>query len=360
VTRLEQRYRLVLRTLLPASYRKVWEEDMVATFLESMDTDDAEAAEYLADFGRPSWSEVASVAALAVRLRLGATGAPPRSVAWGQAVRLVALMGLLVHAAAATIDAGSTLWLAGRIGWLPAPPADWASAIPLSAWHTVSSIAGLLWLPAYVGLLLGHRRAAQLLASLALLPAAAATMSVTVDLVAGTAPLVLTSWANLLLNALVVLALAAFHHDAPPVRRRPWLLALAVGIAVLLGLSLLVRPTNPWVLLDWPGLCCLALVGAAVAHLAGPALGRGDRAPSWTLALALLAPAVFGLRVVSLLDYFGVTPGGQRSALLVLGAVEALAVLAVGVPLARLAADGLRRLGPVPAASTASSTPPAR
>ena len=45
---------------------------MVATFLESMDTDDAEAAEYLADYGRPSWSEVASVAALAVRLRLGA------------------------------------------------------------------------------------------------------------------------------------------------------------------------------------------------------------------------------------------------------------------------------------------------
>ena len=83
MSRLEQRYRLLLRTLLPASYRKVWEEDMVATFLESMDTDDAEAAEYLADYGRPSWSEVASVAALAIRLRLGAAGAPPRYVAWG-------------------------------------------------------------------------------------------------------------------------------------------------------------------------------------------------------------------------------------------------------------------------------------
>jgi hypothetical protein len=79
VNRLEQRYRLVLRTLLPASYRKLWEEDMVATFLESMDSDDAEAAEFLADYGRPGWSEVASVAALAVRLRLGAAEAPLRS-----------------------------------------------------------------------------------------------------------------------------------------------------------------------------------------------------------------------------------------------------------------------------------------
>jgi hypothetical protein len=165
------------------------------------------------------------------------------------------------------------------------------------------------------------------------------------------------AWANLLLSGLLVLALAAFHHDAPPVPRRPWLLALGVAIAVLMGLSPLVRPTTPWVLLDWPGLYCLALVGAAVAHLAGPALGRTGRAPSWSLALALLAPAVFGLRVLSLLQYLTITPIGQRNALLVVGALEALAVLAVGVPLVRLAADKLRRLTPTPAASTASSPP---
>jgi hypothetical protein len=151
--------------------------------------------------------------------------------------------------------------------------------------------------------------------------------------------------------------LAAFHHDAPPVPRRPWLVALGVAIAVLLGLSLLARPTTPWVLLDWPGLYCLALVGAALAHLAGPALRQKRRAPSWSLALALLAPAVFGLRVVSLLQYLTITPIGQRYALLVVGAVQALAVLAVGVPLARLAADMLRRLTPIPAASTASPPP---
>ena len=92
-------------------------------------------------------------------------------------------------------------------------------------------------------------------------------------------------------------------------------------------------------------------MGAALAHLAGTALGRPGRGPSWSLALALLAPAVFGLRVLSLLQYLTITPVGQRDALLVVGALEALAVLAVGVPLARLAADMLRRLTPTPAAS---------
>jgi hypothetical protein len=157
-------------------------------------------------------------------------------------------------------------------------------------------------------------------------------------------------------RALLVLALVAFHQDAPPVRRRPWLVAPAVGIAVL-GLFLLVRPTNPWVLVDWPDLYCVVLVGAAVAHLAAPALGRTLRTPSWSLALVLLGLAVFGLRVVSLLDYALVTAGGQRSALLAVGAGEALAVLAVGGPLARRAAKLLRRLPPVPVAPTASSPP---
>ena len=40
-----------------------------------------------------------------------------------------------------------------------------------------------------------------------------------------------------------------------------------------------------------------------------------------------------------------------------MGAAEALAVLAVGVPLARLAADTLRRLAPIPAASTSPHRP---
>ena len=64
---LETRYRSVLR-LLPLPYRQVWEEEMVATFVESMMPDDPNDADFVAEFGRPAWSEVASVAALAVRL----------------------------------------------------------------------------------------------------------------------------------------------------------------------------------------------------------------------------------------------------------------------------------------------------
>jgi len=54
--------------ILPADYRAAWQEDMVNSFLDSMHTDDPEQAEYLADYGRPSWSEASSVIALAVRL----------------------------------------------------------------------------------------------------------------------------------------------------------------------------------------------------------------------------------------------------------------------------------------------------
>jgi hypothetical protein len=107
---LEDRYRSVLR-MLPASYRAVWEEEMVATFLETLATDDVEEAEYRADFGRPGLAEVASVAALATRLRFGGADAAPRSFAWGEAVRRVALVGLLAYAAYATVLSVQRLWL---------------------------------------------------------------------------------------------------------------------------------------------------------------------------------------------------------------------------------------------------------
>jgi hypothetical protein len=362
VTRLEQRYRRVLR-LLPASYRKVWEEEMVVAFLESLDTQDAEAAEYAADFGRPSWPEVASVATLAMRLRLGtlglyqrSTGAPPRAAVWGQAVRLVVLVGMLANAVAATIGLGSALWLAGKVWWLPAPPADVAS-IPSSTWQTSVTIAGFLWLPAYVGLLLGYLGVARLLAALAVLPEAAAAILATVNLVGGAAAFVLTIWFDLLLGMLLVGALAAFGPQTPPLRRQPWLGALAVGLTMVVGASLLARSASRWLLLDWPGLCCVALVGAALVHLAAPVLGRARRTPSWTLALAVLAMAVLGLRVSSLLDYALVTSGGQGWVVLAPGAVETLAVLAVGTPLAVLAVNLLRRLPPLPGAATAPSPP---
>jgi hypothetical protein len=359
MTRLEQRYRRVLR-VLPAAYREVWEEEMVgtflATFLEGMDADDVDAAECAADFGRPSWSEVASVLGLAVRLRLGVAGASPRWAAWGHALRLVALMVLLVNAAAVTIDAGSRLWLSGRLGLLPAPSAEWVFAAPTGTLPALWDLAGLLWLPAYVGLLLGQVRAARVLAIFAVLAHGVAAVSATFDLAAGATPLLLTIWSHLLVDALVVLGLAAFHHDAPPVPRRPWLLAFAVGIALLLGLYLPLRAASPSILVDWPGLYCLLVLGVAVAHLTAPERWA-LRAPRWSLALVPLALSVLGMRVLSLLDYAVITAGTERAALLAVGVAEALAVLAVAGPLARRATSALRSLQAETLAPTSSRPP---
>lgn len=74
---LEDRYRRVLR-MLPASYRAEREEEMVSAFLDgSAGVGDEHNA-------RPRLSEVATVAALAVRVRLGGSGATSRSVASGR------------------------------------------------------------------------------------------------------------------------------------------------------------------------------------------------------------------------------------------------------------------------------------
>lgn len=109
-----------------------------------------------------------SVAALAVRLRLGgAPGAPPQYVVWGQAVRLVALVGLLVNAVMATIGMAFLLWSTGRISWLPAPP-HWASALTDDPAFLVWVLVGLgVSVLAYLALVFGHRRVAMLLTVLA-------------------------------------------------------------------------------------------------------------------------------------------------------------------------------------------------
>ena len=61
---LERRYRRVLR-LLPGWYRERWEQDMVATFLDSWLTGDAHTDECVLEFCKPAWAEVASVVLLA-------------------------------------------------------------------------------------------------------------------------------------------------------------------------------------------------------------------------------------------------------------------------------------------------------
>lgn len=340
---LEQRYRFALR-MLPASYRQAWEDDMVATFLASMQTDDPDDAEFLANYGRPSWPEVASVAMLAVRLRIGGVGLPPLSLAWGEAVRalrLVALTVLLVSAVLAQMNVAVTFLFASEI-WVP----DGPPAAPIESWLVAWSLTDLLWVAAYFALVFGWWRTGRLFTLLALV---SYVPYVVQHALAGFP--VLSFVFQLLVSAFLLLPLIMFHRDTPPVRRRPWLIAFAVGIALtpVFQLVFWTMPTESRWLLDWPGLYSVLIVTAAFVYLAGQAFGRGP-APSWALALALLALATAVMRAVSLWEYAVVDMGGAIP--LALGVVQTVAVLAGGLTLAALASRGLRRFPLLDAAAT--------
>lgn len=326
MTELERRYRRLLR-LLPASYRQVWEQDMVATFLAGALPADSDDAEFAAEHGRPDWAEVGSVVALAVRLRLGGVGAPPRSLAWGDAVRRVALVGLLVNAVGALAGVASLFWQPLRFPDLPIATRS----------VTVWTLLGLGWVAAYVALVIGHRRAARQFAGLSLLPTVITTA---VDLAATGGAYLASHTVELLMTAVPVLALSAFHRDAPPVRSRPWLVALPVGVALVTGVLLLTQAPGRWVLVDFPGLACAATIAATLGYWVTSA-----RAASWLITLALLAVGALGLRVVTLLDYLQFTTSASgRNPLITAAIVETGMVLVLAVPLVIFAIRALRKL----------------
>ena len=342
---LEDRYRSVLR-MLPASYREVWEEEMVSTFLESTDTGDADEAEFRADFGRPGLSEVASVAALAARLRFGGTDAGPRSYAWGEAVRQVALVGFLAYAAHTTVLSVRSIWLSGALAWLPplGGSTSWAQPAPTGLWPTLAEHAGLVWLGAFLALVFGRRRAAAVLAVAGVL---VPLSDMTLDVATNGEPVMVWPWFGIGVSAVLVLALAAFHSGAPPVRPAPWLGAFGVGLLVG-GVSefVFLRQDVPMPSpLEWPAVACVVMVVAAVIHLGRPSSPPWYGAPSWSLALASLSVIVLGQRVVSLVDLLrtaGPYPG--RSTMITLAVAEALGVLAVLLPLVVVTVRALRRL----------------
>jgi len=278
-----------------------------------------------------------------LRTRLGGAGAPPRNVIRGDAVRLVGLVGMLSHAGSAVVGLGMLLWLNGSLPMVPPPPALWNTESPAGWWPTVTIFASLLWLPAYLALLFGQRTVARLLAVVAL----GTGMVVSVLRFEPDAPFVFSDLAFLAFTALPVLALVAFHRDAPRVRPGPWLIALAVTVAVEAS-SLLTWPADPgtFPILDWPATVSVMLVAAALVHFAMP-----GRTPAWSLALALLGAVAFGLRLLTLMDYAHAASIWQRDTLIVFGLVEIGAVAAVTVPLAILADRALRRL---PAVSSAA------
>lgn len=313
MTPLERRYRRVVR-LLPADYREVWEGDMVDTFLLSRvpDQPDEFDADFDAEYGRPSWSEVASVVGLALRLRLGGVHAPPRSFARGEVVRRVALAGLLVHAVAAVVGVVSLLVTQARF-----------PAFRVSDVDTVAVLTGLLWVGSYLALLAGRRRVAAWLGAAALVP----TLRVAAAEVAIGGVSVASIACRVLMAALPVLALAAFHRDAPPVRARPWLIALPVGVVLVAGVAFVAQTPGP-VAVDWPGMLCAATVVAGASYLM-----TGRKGP-WAGALSVLAVAVLGERVLTLVDYARfAAPAARPNLLITMGLLEAAALVLVTTPL---------------------------
>ncbi|TQS26663.1 hypothetical protein [Microbispora sp. KK1-11] len=297
---LEERYRRWLR-LLPASYRAEREEEMVSAFMEG-----ARPGRTGHDDQRPRFLEIASVAALALRLRLGGPGSPPASYLWGEAVRRAALLGLVFWTMIAGLYAGQAVLTYGiPVDALP----DGVMGIgdpgsPDRVRLVLADLTPLLWAAGLGALVRGRAGTAK----------AAATAALVVPYVL-MPPFILgwesaVRWACSALPAVVtVLALAiGFHRDAPPPRlpARRALLLLALPIAVGLLLSLVVgvlgaatragaisaRLLIPvWMGVDATGLACLSLPAVAVWCV----IRR--RTPGWPAAPVALAAAILTVPV---------------------------------------------------------------
>ena len=339
---LEDRYRRVLR-LLPGYYRDKWEEDMVAAFLDSRLTGDLDDDVYDVLFGRPSWQEVASVLGLAARLYLGGATAPRRYFAWGQAIRYAVLAVTLVQATRGLDVLLLTAWVRRLFGWLPAPPASLVVATPgggppPAVWYLVA----YAWIVALVMLTLRHYRIAQVIAALAIVPDLVTLLQ---GQFTGRLPAPYVGpWAFfVLLNLAPVLAMTAFHRDAPPAPRWPWLLALPANylLVVVPLLALDLNGNSAWVP-DFSGLYCILVSLACLAYVPRAWSRQAAGSGVWSLALTLLAADAGAYRLFSIADYLHIPH------LIDVGLAELLILL---VAAGLLAADAAR-------AQTATPAPP--
>jgi hypothetical protein len=273
---LEQRYRGLLR-LLPASYRAEREEEMVSAFL-----DGAQRGETGLDDQRPRWTEIASLMALALRLRLrlGGPGATPRAFLWGEAVRRAAVLGLVFWTMVSFQVIMPLLMYDIPAEWLPDGVISGLGdpASPERLRNVLAILAPLLWAASLGALVLGRPPMAK--------AAAVAALVLPYVLVP---PVVLwedfgwARWAcTVLPTTVTVLALMiGFHRDAPPPRLRRGralcMVALPAAAGILLSLliialgSLARGRTIPvgflvqaltW--LDMPGLACISLLTVTV------------------------------------------------------------------------------------------------
>jgi len=107
-----------------------------------------------------------------------------------------------------------------------------------------------------------------------------------------------------LFNLVPVLAMAAFHSDAPPPARLPWLLALPAGYLLVYVPLLAAQATgNAAWLPDFSGLCCLLVAFACLVRVPRAWSRRAAGSGVWSLTLILLAAVAGVYRIITLSNY---------------------------------------------------------
>ena len=160
----------------------------------------------------------------------------------------------------------------------------------------------LAWIAIFVTLALGHYRTARVLAALAVVPGLVALLQAQLT---GVMPAPFGPWIFwVLVDLAPVLAMTAFHRDAPPAAPGPWLLALPAGYVLVYGPLLALQATgnSAW-LPDFSGLCCILVSLACLAHAPRAWSRQAAGTGPWSLTLVLLAAVAGAYRIVTLTDY---------------------------------------------------------
>lgn len=249
-------------------------------------------------------------------------------------------MLMLVHAVEALDGFVRLTWAHRPFRLIPAAPANIPAAQWGGIWPGTLYGVGCAWIMIFVLLVLGHYRTARVIAMLALLPGLAAVGQAQLTGV----PLLFGQWAFWILFGLApVLAMTAFYSGAPPTARWPWLLALpATYLLVYVPLLAIQATGNFGWTPDYPGLCCVLVALACLAHAPKAWSRRSEGSGVRSLTLTLLAAIAGVYRAVSFGDYL------HDPHLIYVGLAELL-ILAAAVAL--VAPDAAR-------AQTATPAPP--
>jgi hypothetical protein len=251
------------------------------------------------------------VAGLATRLYLGGACPPRRYFTQGQAVRDAVLVVTLARATQALGSFAVLAWEHRMFG-LPAPPAQLMAGSWDGIWAATWYVVGYAWIVAYIALVLGYYRTARVTAVLAIGPDLVYLLHY---------PGWWTWW--ILFDLVPVLAMAAFHADAPPVTRRTWLSALPISFVLVAVPVIALQASGDASWLDRPGLYCILVTIACLAHALSARSRRSDGSREWSLALILLAAVTGSYQIVALVDDPHLPTAGVAELLVLAAAVVA-------------------------------------